>query len=110
MDVTAAPGNELSRMRRREFPSVFPYPRSSGSIINLPNLEFSLIITVSIFGFSISIIYLPSFKRRMYRPFHIEIEFHRRQFAIAQFIFNNNCVSQSNGVQAIIHDGVLAGG
>ncbi len=35
MYVTAAPGIELSRMRRSALPSVMPKPRSSGSITNL---------------------------------------------------------------------------
>src|SRR5699024_3470878 len=43
-------------MRRKELPSVVPYPRSSGSTTNLPNVASSLISSVSMFGFSISII------------------------------------------------------
>ena len=54
--VTAAPGSEDKRIRRKELPKVVPYPRSSGSITNLPYLASSLSSTVSIFGFSISII------------------------------------------------------
>src|SRR5690606_4673855 len=56
--VTAAPGSDERRIRLRELPSVTPYPRSSGSTINLPKV--SLISSVSIFGFSISIISEPS--------------------------------------------------
>ena len=57
-DVTAAPGSEDNRIRRKELPKVVPYPRSSGSTTNLPYLASSLISTVSIFGFSISSIHL----------------------------------------------------
>src|SRR5699024_4563319 len=55
-DVTAAPGSEDNRMRRKELPSVVPYPLSSGSTTNLPNVAASLLSGVSLFGFSISII------------------------------------------------------
>ena len=50
MYLTAAPGNEDSRIRRKEFPSVVP-ATFSGSTTNLPNLASSLISIVSILGF-----------------------------------------------------------
>src|SRR5690606_2748393 len=56
MEVTAAPGREDSRMRRRELPRLVPYPRCKGSTTNFPYRLSSLISTASIFGFSISII------------------------------------------------------
>ena len=54
MFVAATPGSEESRIRRRELPSVVPKPRSSGSTTNLPYVGSK--ITLSRFGFSISII------------------------------------------------------
>src|SRR3954453_4439400 len=37
--VTAAPASELSSTRRSELPNVWPKPRSSGSIVNVPRLS-----------------------------------------------------------------------
>ena len=36
MLVTAVPGKEDSRIRRRELPNVVPWPRSNGSTMHLP--------------------------------------------------------------------------
>ncbi|MDA0232222.1 MAG: hypothetical protein O3C69_01915 [Chloroflexi bacterium] len=46
--VTAAPGTELSSVRRSELPSVIPLPRGSGSMANLP--KSSLVSTTDIAG------------------------------------------------------------
>ena len=62
IDVTAAPGSEDKRIRRKELPRVVPYPRSSGSTTNLPNLASSLISTVSILVFNLDHYLKPSFK------------------------------------------------
>src|SRR5947207_2612998 len=41
MLVTAAPGMELSRVRRSELPSVYPNPGSSGSMVNRERVSLS---------------------------------------------------------------------
>src|SRR5690554_294789 len=55
IEVTACPGRDESKTRRRELPRVMPKPLSSGSTRNLPKLSSSLISSTVILGFSISI-------------------------------------------------------
>jgi hypothetical protein len=54
-ELTATPGKDDSKTRLSEFPSVIPYPRSSGSTTNLPKVKSEFESTHSILGFSISI-------------------------------------------------------
>ena len=48
--LIAAPGREESIILLREFPSVVPYPLSSGSTTNLPYFLSSEISAISILG------------------------------------------------------------
>src|SRR5690606_27982542 len=77
IEVTAAPGKDESKIRRKEFPKVVPYPRSRGSTTNLPNLASLLISTVSIFGFSISSIHFTLLQNVGVFSFHQEFDSHR---------------------------------
>jgi hypothetical protein len=61
MFVTATPGKDERRILLKELPSVVPKPLSKGSTTNFPYWPSSERTAVSILGFSISILYKPSY-------------------------------------------------